>query len=98
MITYISNDRVLLGCGAKKILWYPKFDLPVINKGVHEEALFDDFLVTNVLSDQVPVVIIGNHDTVCMRCQLDNVAVIVTDNPPATDSTGGSENQCLLLL
>ena len=72
--------------------------LPVIDKGVHEQPLIHDGAIFLVLVEQVPVIVVGHHNPACLCCQLEDKAVIVAHHPPPFDPAGWREDNDSLLL
>lgn len=65
----------------------------VINKGVHEQPLFDEALPLRLLSLKVTVHVVGHDDAVRLKGVLDNVAVVITDHPFACIAPRRCEHQ-----
>lgn len=59
----------------------------VINEGVHEQPLLDEALPLRLLSLKVPVHVVGHDDAVRLEGQLDNEAVVITDDTFACDTS-----------
>lgn len=75
-----------------------KQDSLVVDEGIHEQPLLDEALPLGLLSLQVPVHVVGDHDAVGLEGMLDNEAVVVADDALSSDAAGGSEHQDLLPL
>jgi hypothetical protein len=70
----------------------------VIDEGVHEQSLLDKALPLLPLGLEVPVCVVGDHNTVGLEGQLHNEAVIVAHYSLATHAPRWCEHQDLLLL
>ena len=61
--------------------------LPVIDERVHQNLFFDDFLVVRLLVYEVAVVVVGDNDGAGLAGQVEDVAIVVTNEPAARDLT-----------
>lgn len=72
--------------------------LPVIDKGVHQKPLFHHFAVLWFFADQVPVVVVRDHDAPAVRRQIQDVPIIIAHHSLPSDSARGRKHQNLLFF
>lgn len=73
-------------------------DSLVVDEGIHEQPLLDEALPLGLLSLQVSIHVVGDHDAVGLKGMLDDEAVIIADDTLACNPAGWSEHQNLLPL
>lgn len=101
----VGDDAVCVllrvACWNRTTDWWLFPALPVllvVDEAEHEQPLLDEPLPSGVLRLQVPIVVVGHDHPVRLEGHLDDVTVVVANDPFAVDGARRRVDQDLLLL